>query len=194
MGGPKKPIRLTESSSKRWRDESEALRGILLDCGLDENIKWGKLCYAFEGSNIAIIQEMNAFLALMFFKGALLKDPKGLLKKPGENSRSGRRFEFAAVRDILESKAILERCIREAIEIEKAGLKVPRPTKLVYPRELQTRFEEDPSFKAAFEALTPGRQRGYNIYFSAPKGAEARERRIEKHVQNILDGKGLHDR
>ncbi len=185
---------MRSSSSKTWREESNALREILLGCGLDEHIKWGSRCYSHEGKNIAIIQEMNAFLALMFFKGSLLKDAKGVLAKPGQNSNAARRFEFASLREIVESKALVERYIREAIEIENAGLKVTKTDKLVFPEELLGRFERDPSFKAAFEALTPGRQRGYNIYFSAPKGADARKRRIEKHAQRILDGKGIHDR
>jgi len=194
MGGLRKPSRMTRSGSKAWREESDALREILLDCGLDEHIKWGSRCYSLEGKNIAIIQKMNAFLALMFFKGALLKDSKGVLKSPGANSNAARRFEFESLKDIIESKANVKRYIREAIEIENAGLKVTKSDKLVFPEELLGRFERDPSFKAAFEALTPGRQRGYNIYFSAPKGADARERRIEKHAQRILDGKGIHDR
>jgi uncharacterized protein YdeI (YjbR/CyaY-like superfamily) len=189
MGGPKKT-----SAASRWREESDALREILLGCGLHEDFKWRSLCYSHEGKNIAIIQEMKAFLALMFFKGALLKDLEGVLKSPGPNSNHARRFEFVSLQDILASKATLGRYAREAIEIEEAGLKVTRTSDPVWPDELLARFERDPSFKAAFEALTPGRQRGYTIYFSAPKGAEARERRINKCAPKILDGKGLQDR
>lgn len=186
MGGPKR--------STAWRNESDALREILLDCGLNEEIKWRTHCYSFEGKNIAIIQRMKAFLSLMFFKGALLEDAKGVLHRPGDHSNAARRFEFESLEDITRSTDTLRRYVREAIEIEKAGLKVAKPDKPVFAEELVAKLERDPSFKAAFEALTPGRQRGYNIYFSAPKGTEARQRRIDKYAQKILDGKGFHDR
>lgn len=197
MGGPKIATvrsKAPASRTKAWRDESAALRAILLDCGLEEHIKWGKRCYAFEGKNIAIIQKMKAFLALMFFKGALLKDAQQVLKRPGDHSNSARRFEFTNVRDIAESRAVVQRYVREAIEIEGSGLTVAKPAKLVLCDELRARCEQDPAFAAAFASLTPGRQRGYNIYFSAAKKSQTRERRIDKYVQRILDGKGIHDR
>lgn len=198
MGGPKKPKRpdaVGQWSSKQWQAEIDALRPILHGCGLDEVIKWRKLCYAHEGKNIAIIQEMKAHLALMFFKGALLKDSAGVLKKPGENSHAARRFEFTAASDIVGSKALIGRYVREAIALEKAGAEVAKPPgTLVLAEELVARLERDPALEAAFEALTPGRRRGYNLYFSAPKGTEARARRIEKYAPKILAGKGIHDR
>lgn len=182
------------ASSKSWREETDALRDILVGCGLDEDIKWRQLCYAHEGKNVVIIQKMKAFLSLMFFKGALLKDPKGLLKKPGKHSNSGRRFEFTSVRDVTKAQAAIKRYVREAIAIEEAGLKVPKPSRPSLPKELRDKFKRDPEFQAAFKALTPGRQRGYSLFFSDAKSSEARARRIAKHERRILDGKGLHDR
>lgn len=198
MGGPKRPtagLKLAAWKSRRWQAEVDALRAILHRCHLDEIIRWRKPCYAHGGKNIAILQEMKHHLALMFFKGVLLQDPEGVLRRPGQNSRIGRRFEFTSVQQVLDSAATIERYVAEAIEIEEAGLTVEKPDReLVLPQELLTRFRSDKAFAAAFFALTPGRQRGYNIYFSAPKGAEARERRIEKYRRAILDGKGFHDR
>ena len=196
MGGPKKPKRtMDESGWPRWREESDVLRQILLDCGLQEETKWGKPCFTDDGNNIAIIQKMKAFLALMFFKGALLKNPGGVLKAQGPNSHSARRLELTSMDEVLASKAIIERCVREAVANEKAGLKVTKkPTKLVLSEELKARFARDPALQAAFEALTPGRQRAYNLHFSAPKGTEARERRIDKYAPKILRGKGFQDR
>lgn len=178
----------------KWRAEAVKLREVLLDCGLDEELKWRKPCYTFEGKNIAIIQRMNDFLALMFFKGALLKDPKGVLKKQGENSQSARRLEFTSAAQITKLEKALKAYVREAIQVEKAGVKVERKTALTFPAELERKLARDRKFKAAFQALTPGRQRGYNLYFSAPKQSKTREARIEKCAARILEGKGLHDR
>jgi len=195
MGGPKQLSKATKQKPQRWHEESQLLRRFLVGCDLDEEIKWGKSCYTFEGQNIAIVQKMKAFLALMYFKGALLEDDASVLKKPGENSHYGRRFEFTTLREIASSKELIERYTREAVENEKAGRRVPKPEKkLNLPEELLSRFRRAPDLKAAFEALTPGRQRGYSLYFSAPKGATARERRIDKYAQKILDGRGFHDR
>ena len=194
MGGPKRVTRSLETwDSKRWPAEVDALRRVLLDCGLEESIKWNKLCYSKDGKNIGIIQEMKSVLAFMFFKGALLTDAKGLLRKPGENSNSGRRFEFTALDEVAELGVTIQSYVEEAIAIAKAGLKVGKAVTVV-PEEVLAKFAEDQAFKAAFVALTPGRQRGYNLYFGGAKSAEARERRIEKYSAKILSGKGFHDR
>jgi len=176
-----------------WRPQAEELRGILLGCGLDEAIKWGKPCYVFEGSNIAIIQPFKDFLALMFFKGALIEDHHGLLEEQGENTRSALRVRFTDAEQVVEREAILKEYVENAIEVEKAGLSVPKPD-LVLVEELRNRLDEDPELKAAFEALTPGRQRGYNLYFSDAKQAKTRAARVARCVPKILAGKGLQDR
>mgnify|MGYP001820180600 CR=1 FL=1 len=180
--------------SNRWPEEIARLRPILLSCGLAEDIKWGKPCYSHDGRNIVIIQEMKGFLALMFFKGALLKDPDGVLEEQGPNSRSARRIEFTSVDDVARLADTIEAYIAEAIDVEGAGLKVGPAPDLVPIDELQRRLEDDPAFEAAFEALTPGRRREYNLYVSSAKQARTRETRIEKYAQNILEGRGLRDR
>src|SRR5882724_12707912 len=178
--------------AKKWQEEMTKLRRISLDCGLTEELKWGKPCYTFQTSNIVIIQGFKEFCALLFCKGALLKDPKGILKKFGW--QAARRIPFTNVRQIAEMERILKTYIREAIEAEKAGLKVnfkknPEPI----PEEFQNRLDEVPALKTAFEALTPGRQRGYILYFSGAKQSKTRESRIEKCMRQILKGKGLND-
>jgi uncharacterized protein YdeI (YjbR/CyaY-like superfamily) len=182
------------SNAKKWREESEKLRAVILDCGLTEELKWGKPCYASQGKNIVIIQKMKEYVALMFFKGALLNDVHGLLEKPGENSQAGRRIGFTKAQDIIEIEDVLKDYIREATEIEKAGLTVSKTAELVFPEEIQKRLDQDPDLKAAFLALTPGRQRAYNLYFSAAKQPQTREARIEKCRRKILDGKGFQDK
>jgi uncharacterized protein YdeI (YjbR/CyaY-like superfamily) len=182
------------SRAKKWREEFEKLRAISLDCGLTEELKWGKPCYTFQESNIVIIQGFNEFCALLFCKGALLKDPKGLLQKPGENTQGARRIPFASVREIIKLAPVLKAYVKEAVEAEKAGLEVtfkknPEPM----PEELQEKLDKVPALKAAFKALTPGRQRAYILYFSAAKQSKTRESRIEKCVPQILKGKGLND-
>jgi uncharacterized protein YdeI (YjbR/CyaY-like superfamily) len=182
------------SKAKKWQEEFEKLRMIILDCELTEELKWGKPCYTFQKSNIVIIQGFKESCALMFCKGALLNDPNGILKKPGENTQAGRWIKFTSVREIVEMKPILKAYIYEAIEVEKAGLKVdfkknPEPI----PEELQNKLDEIPALKTAFDALTPGRQRGYILYFSAAKQSKTRESRVEKCMQQILNGKGLND-
>ena len=169
------------------------LRPILLGCGLTEEIKWGKPCYSHQGQNIVILQEMNEFLALMFFKGALLKDSAGILEEQGPNSRSARRIEFTSVEDVARLADTVKAYIDEAIDIEEASLEIGPAPELVLVEELQHRFEQDPAFNAAFEALTPGRQREYNLYFADAKQAKTREARVEKYAQKILDGKGFRD-
>jgi uncharacterized protein YdeI (YjbR/CyaY-like superfamily) len=178
--------------AKKWPEEMEKLRRICLDCGLTEELKWSKPCYTFQKSNIVIIQGFKEFCALLFCKGALLKDRKGILKKFGW--QAARRIPFTNVREIVEMEPILKAYIHEAIEAEKAGLKVefkknPEPI----PEELQNKLDEIPALKTAFDALTPGRQRGYILYFSAAKQSKTRETRVEKCMQQILNGKGLND-
>lgn len=182
------------SKAKKWREEFKKLRMILLDSPLTEELKWGKPCYTFHNSNIVIIQGFNEFCALLFAKGALLKDPNKILEKPGENTQAARRIPFTHVREIVVMEPILKAYVEEAIAAEKAGLKVkfeknPEPI----PEELQNRLDEIPALKTAFHALTPGRQRGYVLYFSAPKQSKTRDSRIEKCMQQILHGKGLND-
>jgi uncharacterized protein YdeI (YjbR/CyaY-like superfamily) len=178
--------------AKKWQQEMEKLRMISLGCGLTEELKWGKPCYTFQKSNIVIIQRFKEFCALLFCKGALLNDPNGILKKFGW--QAARRIRFTNVREIVEMEPILKAYIHEAMEVEKAGLKVnfkknPEPI----PEELQNKLDEIPALKAAFDALTPGRQRGYVLYFSAAKQSKTRESRVEKCMQQILNGKGLND-
>jgi uncharacterized protein YdeI (YjbR/CyaY-like superfamily) len=184
------------SKATRRREEMKKLRMILLDCQLTEELKWGKPCYTFQDSNIVIIQGFKEYCALLFFKGVLLKDPNGILKKTGENTRVGRQIRFANVREIVGMEPIVKAYIYAAIEVEKAGLKVNsgEKTELIFPEELQKKLDKSPALKAAFDALTPGRQRGYIFYFSAPKQSKTRESRIEKCMQQILKGRGLHDR
>jgi len=178
--------------AKKWREETEKLRRVSLDCGLTEELKWGKPCYTFQTSNIVIIQGFKEFCALLFCKGALLKDPNGILKKFGW--QAARRIPFSNVGEIVEMEPILKVYIHEAIEAEKAGLKVnykkhPEPI----PEELQNKLDEIPALKTAFDALTPGRQRGYILYFSAAKQSKTRASRVKKCMPQILKGKGLND-
>jgi uncharacterized protein YdeI (YjbR/CyaY-like superfamily) len=181
--------------AKKWQKETEKLRMIILDCGLTEEFKWGKPCYTFQKSNVVIIQGFKEFCALLFCKGALLNDPNGILKKPGENTQAGRWIKFTSVREIVEMEPILKAYIYEAIEVEKAGLKVnfEETTEFIIPEEFQNKLDEIPALKTAFDALTPGRQRAYILYFSAPKQSKTRESRVEKCMQQILNGKGLND-
>ena len=182
------------SKAKKWPEEMKKMRAIILDCGLNEELKWGKPCYTFQENNVVIIQGFKEYCALMFFKGALLKDSKGLLAKPGENTQAGRLIRFTNVREITDKRTVLKAYIFEAIEVEKAGLKVeykknPKPI----PEEFQRVLDKNPALKSAFDALTPGRQRLYILHFSAPKQSKTRESRIEKNIQHILNGKGLND-
>ncbi len=180
--------------SERWPDEISALRPILLECGLSEAIKWGKPCFSREGSNIAIIQEMRDFLALMFFKGALLRDPDGVLEEQGPNSRSARRMTFTSVGDVVRLADTVRSYVAEAIAVEEAGLEVGPAPELVLVDELQARIDADPRFRSAFESLTPGRRREYHLHISGAKRAATRQARVEKCAPRILAGKGLRDR
>jgi uncharacterized protein YdeI (YjbR/CyaY-like superfamily) len=182
------------SKLKTWKAEMEALRAILHEFPLNEELKWGKPCYAFENSNIIIIQGFKEYCGLLFFKGALLKDAKGLLVKPGENTQGGRLIKFKTVQEITKLKAPIKSYIKEAIEVEKLGLKIePMEKELVLPDELLAIFKKNATFKKAFNALTPGRQRAYNMFFTAAKQSTTRETRIEKYKKQILDGKGIND-
>jgi uncharacterized protein YdeI (YjbR/CyaY-like superfamily) len=178
-----------------WQKEMRELRKIILDCGLAEELKWSKPCYAFEGGNVVIIQGFKAYCALLFFKGALLKDPNHILVKTGENTVVGRQIRFTSVQEIVGRKSILKAYINQAIEVERAGLKVDveKKAEIKIPEELQNKFNKTPALKTAFEALTPGRQRGYIFYFNEAKQSQTREARIEKCTPLIFDGMGLHD-
>ncbi len=180
--------------SQKWPGEMSALRPILLGCGLTEEIKWGKPCYSHEGRNIAILQEMNGFLALMFFKGALLHDPQRVLESQGPNSRAARRIRFASIDDVTRLTDTIHAYVAEAIDVEDTGLELGPAPEVVFVAELQQRLDQDPEFRAAFEALTPGRRREYNLHFSGAKQAKTREARVEKWAPQILAGKGFRDR
>ena len=181
-------------ASERWPDEITALRPVLLGTGLTEELKWRSPCYSHDGKNIVIVQEMNDHLALMFFKGALLADPDGVLVDQGPNSRSARRIEFTSVDDVTRLAGTVTAYIDEAVKVEELGLKVGQPPDLVLVEELRNRLDADPALKAAFEALTPGRRREYNLHISGAKQAKTREARIDRYAPKILAGKGLRDR
>jgi uncharacterized protein YdeI (YjbR/CyaY-like superfamily) len=179
---------------KKWGEEFEALRAIALEFPLTEDLKWYQACYAYEGKNVVLIHGFKEFCALMFIKGALLKDPKHVLATPGQH-QSARQMRFTNVSEIVKAKLILKAYIQEAIEVEKAGVKVKfkKTSDFKIPDEFQAKLNEDPALKAAFRALTPGRQRGYIYHFSQPKLAKTRQARVEKCLPQILDGKGLGD-
>jgi uncharacterized protein YdeI (YjbR/CyaY-like superfamily) len=182
--------------AEKWQEEIKKLRMIILDCQLTEELKWGVPCYTFQKSNIVLIHVFKEYCALLFFKGALLNDANGILNKIGENTQAGRQIRFTNVREIVEMETILKAYIYEAIEVEKAGLKVnfKKTTEFIIPEEFQNKLDEIPALKTAFDALTPGRQRAYILYFSAPKQSKTRESRVEKCMQQILNGKGLTER
>lgn len=195
MGKTDPKVEAFFARASEWQEELLALRAILLDCPVKEEFKWRSPCYTFKGGNLATLWGLKENCALAFFKGVLLKDEKEILVAPGENSRSMRLVKFTSVSDIAEMDAILKDYIHEAVEVEKSGLKVDfRKDDLVFPEELTAKLGEAPDLKAAFEALTPGRQRGYVLHFSQPKQSKTRISRIEKCVPRILEGKGLHDR
>lgn len=181
--------------AEKWREEMEKLRAIVLDFELTEELKWGKPCYSFEGKNVVIIIPFKESCALMFCKGALLKDPNGILIRPTQNTQATKWVKFSNVREIARMKSILKAYIGEAIEAEKAGLKVTykKTEDYAMPEEFQKKLDAMPALKTAFEALTPGRQRGYLLHFAAPKQSKTRESRIEKCMDLIFDGKGLNE-
>jgi uncharacterized protein YdeI (YjbR/CyaY-like superfamily) len=183
------------NKAEKWQEEIKKLRMIILDCQLTEELKWGVPCYTFEKSNIVLIHVFKEYCAILFIKGSLLLDVHSLLIQQTENVQAARQVRFTNVREIVEMEPILKDYIREAIEVEKAGLKVnyKKATEFIVPEELITKLEEVPGLQDAFDALTPGRQRAYILYFSAPKQSKTRESRIEKCVPQILNGKGLND-
>ena len=180
--------------SDRWSDVIASLRSVLLDAGLTEDFKWRSPCYTHEGKNIVIVQEMKEFLALMFFKGALIDDREGLLVDQGPNSRSARRMEFTSVADVEQLAGDIATYVARAVAVEEAGLGVGPPPELELVDELRVRIERDPAFKEAFEGLTPGRQREYTLFVSGAKQAATRASRVDKHTERILAGMGLRDR
>jgi uncharacterized protein YdeI (YjbR/CyaY-like superfamily) len=183
------------SNANNWKLELEMLRKIILDCNLIEDIKWRVLCYTFQNSNIVMIQGFKAYCGLLFFKGALLNDANQLLVKPGENTQTGRLIRFTNTKEIVELETVLKAYIFEAIELEKKGLKVDfeKDNTHIITEEFQIKLNDDPDLKIAFESLTPGRQRAYNLFFSAAKQSKTREVRIERYTQQILNGKGIND-
>ena len=183
------------SKAKKWQEEFEKLRMIVLDCGLNEELKWGCPCYTFEKSNIVLIHGFKEYCALLFFKGALLNDANGILIQQTENVQAARQVRFTDVGEIVEMEPVLKAYIYEAIEVEKAGLKVTlkKTTAFKMAEEFKNKLDKNPALKAAFDALTPGRQRAYMLHFSAPKQSKTRESRVEKCIEQILNGKGLND-
>jgi uncharacterized protein YdeI (YjbR/CyaY-like superfamily) len=183
------------NKATKWQKELEKLRKIVLDCGLSEELKWGVPCYTFQERNIVLIHVFKEYCALLFFKGALLNDANGMLIQQTKNVQAARQIRFTNIREIIQKAPILKAYIYEAIEVEKTGLKVnlKRTAEFIVPEEFQKKLDKIPALKTAFEALTPGRQRGYLLYFSQPKQSKTRVSRIEKMMPAILNGKGLND-
>ena len=179
----------------KWQKEYEKLRSIILDCGLIEELKWGCPCYTCQNTNIVLIHGFKDYCALLFFKGALLNDPKGILIQQTKNVQSARQIRFTNVREIVKMEKILKAYVYEAIEIERVGLKVKfkKTSDFKIPEEFQKKLNKSKALKTAFDALTPGRQRAYLFYFSQPKLSKTRESRVEKFRKQILNGKGLND-
>ncbi len=183
------------SEDTKWQKEYEKLRKIILDCGLIEELKWGCPCYTFESTNIVLIHGFKEYCALLFFKGALLNDPNGILIQQTKNVQSARQIRFTNVREIVKLEKILKAYVYEAIEVERAGLKVKlkKTSEFKLPEEFQKRLNKNAALKKAFNELTPGRQRQYIFYFSQPKQSKTREARVEKYIKHILNGKGIND-
>ena len=183
------------NKEKTWKEEIEKLRTIILDCGLTEELKWGCPCYTLESSNIVLIHTFKEYCAVLFFKGALLKDPDGVLVQQTANVQSARQIRFTSIREVSGAKALLKKYVLEAIKVEKAGLKVTfkKPAEFAMAEEFQERLGENAALRKAFEGLTPGRQRGYLLYFSSAKQSKTRHARVEKSIPDILKGKGLED-
>ena len=182
--------------AKKWKEEMTVLRSICLDCGLTEDFKWMHPCYTYQGKNIVLIHDFKDYCALLFHKGALLKDAEDLLVQQTENVQAARQMRFTNKEEIIRQEATIKAFIFEAIEVEKEGLEVTmrKTSEFNLPEELLLKFDEAPDFKTAFSALTPGRQRGYLLYFSAAKQSKTRASRIEKSMKNIFNGKGLNYR
>jgi uncharacterized protein YdeI (YjbR/CyaY-like superfamily) len=183
------------SKEGKWQKEYAKLRTIILDCGLDEKLKWGVPCYTFQEKNIVLIHGFKDYCAILFFKGALLQDPEGILIQQTKNVQSARQVRFTNAREIVRLERVLKAYVYEAIEVENAGLKIAKKTTADFeiPEEFQTQLNKNRALKKAFEALTPGRQRSYIFYFSQPKLPKTREARVEKYTKQILKGKGLDD-
>jgi uncharacterized protein YdeI (YjbR/CyaY-like superfamily) len=179
--------------SEGWREETQALREIVLACGLSEGRKWGQPCYMLDGANIVLIHGFKDYCALLFFKGALMKDPENLLIRQTENVQSARQIRFTGLAEISEKAAILKTYVAEAIAVERAGLKVEKAKDMPVPEELRERLEAEPELRAAFEALTPGRRRAYLLHFGSAKQSKTRAARVEASAARILAGKGLDD-
>lgn len=179
---------------RRWSDAARAFRAILLDCGLEETIKWGKPTYVSEDGNICILQNFSDFLALLFFKGALLDDPEGILKSQGENTRSALRVEAVSAAEVRAMDGAIRALVAQAKDVAARGLVLDKAAPEPFCDELVDALDADPELREAFEGLTPGRQRGYNLHFSGAKKSETRAARIDKHRPRILAGKGMHDR
>jgi len=181
--------------ARQWQEEFRELRSIVLDCPLTEELKWGVPCYSFDKKNIVLLHGFKEYCAILFVKGSLLNDEKGILIIQTENTQAARQVRFTSVREITEIALVLKSYILQAIEVEKAGLKVPfkKTAEYAIPDEFQVQLDNNPALKTAFNALTPGRQRGYLLHFSAPKQSKTRESRIDKCLPRILDGKGLDD-
>lgn len=179
----------------KWQEELKLLRTILLECGLREELKWGVPCYMHQKSNIVLIHTFKEYCAILFFKGALLRDSHGILIQQTRNVQAARQIRFTSVKEIVEMEALIKAYVFEAIEVEKAGLKVAfkKTTAFETPEEFQHKLDKNPQLKNAFEALTPGRQRAYLLYFSAAKQSKTREARVEKYIPEILKGRGLND-
>ncbi len=184
------------SEAEKWQAEFKKLRTIILDCQLTEELKWGCPCYTSQTKNIVLMHGFKEYCAILFFKGALLKDGKGILIQQTQNVQSGRQIRFTNVRDIVEMAPVLKAYVHEAVEVEKAGLKVnlKKTSDFKVPKEFQNELDRNPALREAFDALTPGRQRAYIFYFSQPKLSRTREARVEKCIDLILDGIGLNDR
>ena len=182
--------------AKYWPDALRAVRAIVLEFPFEEELKWRQPCYTYDGANVAILHEMKSYCGLGFFKGALIDDPNGLLVAPGKNSQASRQMRFQSADEVAAHADELRGILHKAIEIEKAGLRVDFAARhtLDYPQELSEHMARDPDFAAAFEALTPGRKRGYVLHFSGAKQSATRVRRIAKYAPRILAGKGMHDR
>ena len=183
------------SKDKNWQEEINQLRMVVLDCGLTEELKWGCPCYTFQKSNIVLIHVFKEYCALLFFKGALLNNSKSMLIQQTENVQAARQVRFTNIKEIVKAEKILKAFVYEAIEVEKAGLKVnlKKPEEFTIAEEFKKKLDKNPALKTAFKALTPGRQRAYLLHFSQPKQSKTRESRIEKCMQQILNGKGLND-
>lgn len=180
----------------KWTDELKALRKIVLDCGLNEDFKWSQPCYTYKGKNIIMVTAFKGFSALSFFKGAIMQDPKSLLIAPGENSQAMRYAKFTSVKDILKLESIIKMYIYEAIDLEKQGrdISFKKASEYDMPEEFKTILDSEPTIKEAFYKLTPGRQKGYLLYFSQAIQSKTRTSRIKKYIPRILEGKGFHDR